>query len=385
MGRYVSTKTVQINPGISYTKEVYGTGNYRVFYTSKAWTVPPGVTRVRATLLGAGGGPGGTFVATQLVQSWCCSGSNFTAICATNCCRIAQNVGGSGAGGSFTVATASVTPGCTCCIVVGSGGACGADSTCWATGNASAGGNGGFTCAFGFCAGGGAGGTGGYCVPGACNSPASWGTVTVSGCAAGGTANGNVFSISGNYGSRTYGCQTNLYASGTYNTTDVFGGASGTPLGCDTTISTTTPWCIANPLNSLSFDGSCAIECCLLTLYNVPRPRWPGQNIYTQVPFAGNAGSIGSRNYWESTTLACNYCTYTGYYFCQVISSKAGTFCITCSSSQGGVASNVGCGAGGTPKNYAITCLGCQSINNCFAWIQNSARAGGNGMAVIEW
>lgn len=310
MARYISTEQQQLRPGISYTRNRFGVGNYRVFYSSTTWQVPVGINKVRATLLGAGGGPGGSFIATQQGGPFgsCLPMADITTVSGEP--ALAHQVGGGGAGGAFVIGTASVTAGCVCCIVVGAGGTTGTTATCYTTPTTTNGSDGGFTCAFGLCATGGVGGTKANCVCCAgVSCRACWALTPVSaGAPASVATGGNIYNSNGIGGSATLGCATVAgRTSSTCTSADVYGGASGSPLGQGTTYQ------IANPLNSLAFDGSSSSTSLLEGKYDLPTSLYPGQIIYTQSNSAYPVGSTCAGSYWRGTSFAENYCAAYSY------------------------------------------------------------------------
>lgn len=413
MGRYVSTKVSVSKPGISYTKDVYGTGNYRLFFSSGNWDVPPGVSSVRATLLGAGGGPGGTYLARSDYYTccscgyWYCDTSNYPYI-------MASQYGGGGAGGGFTIGTASVTPGCTCCIVIGAGGAggtCVCGYTCYATTPTTVGSQGGFTCAFGICATGGAGGKPAACVccgnVGSGTCYACWSlTPCCSTLPTGGSGNGNIITVCGNSGSTPCGICAFCYAFGTG-----YGGASGSPLGYDATTATNTPWAIPDRLNSVSFDGRRLGWNDLQLEYGcLDIPKYPGQIVYTQYcdtqtgtclyHQAGTPGGFASgcsvyctsclscggsatccyvnatKQLWQGSLMCeqgsctygiCNYCCYVGRWSCNNICKNV----------------YPGCGGGGIPMVWYVTNQG--HIQPVQYMCSLPGKSGAPGLAVVEW
>lgn len=418
MGRYLSTKVSKSQPGISYTKDIYGTGNYRLFFSSGNWEVPIGVSSVRVALLGAGGGPGGLHI-SRSYPSCCysCDAGVATSCwwrCGGCCYQLAHQHGGGGGGGGFTIGTAAVTPGCICCVVVGAGGAAGCDATgsCLPGGNGSAGG---YSCAFGICATGGGGGIGGACVCcGTCGLCAvCWAlTPACSTCATGGTGNGNLVIVCGNPGStpcwpstphQNYLCRNNCFGVG-------YGGASGSPLGYDSTTATTCQWAIPDRMNSAAFDGRSVGWCDLQLDYGLENPRYPGQIVYTQycdartgcniyhqpgvlngyasgcvisscsqLSCGGNATCCNinlKKQLWQGTKMedqsfcqygTCYSCCYVGLWYC-----TNNTTCIC-----------PGCGGGGVPSVWSITCNG--HIAPTMTACQMYAKTGGSGMAIVEW
>lgn len=388
MGRYISVKQATSKPGIGINRDIYGTGNYRVFFNSTEWTVPAGVGSVRATLLGAGGGPGGSYKAGEIYRCSCycgaCRGTYFLGYIG-----IPASTGGGGGGGGFTVGTAQVTPGCTCCIIVGAGGTVGTNVCCFACNcNASNGTAGGYTCAFGICATGGGGGIGAYCVPGSdtCNR-STWCTVCIAPGTQGGTGNGNILVYCGSQGSTTGGYST-------CSTSVGYGGASGSPLG--TAINTAF---VPDLLGGRAYDGKCWTEDTMWLCLNTPpleASKYPGNIIYSQycntqccniyhapgIPggyISGNccycyntAGSSlqncfsGVRQVWNSACVAEQYSLqqYNGSYW---------EYCSKCV--------QPGCGAGGVPASFYYNCY-CSGMEYPY---QSNSYSGGNGMAVVEW
>lgn len=414
MGRYLSSKVSTPRPGISYTKDIYGTGNYRLFFNSGTWEVPVGVSSVRVMLIGGGGGPGGTYIsrANPACCFTCDSGCNVNYWRCINCCyELAHAYGGGGGGGGFTIGTTSVTPGCVCCVVIGAGGAGGTNTagTCTAGGAGSAGG---YTCAFGICATGGGGGIGAPCV--CCGRDGSlaacWLLTTYpTSCAVGGSGNGNLIVVCGNPGSTPCGfsCNSTRFNSG-FGVG--YGGASGSPLGYDATTATACQWAIPDRMNGAAFDGRQVGWCDLQLDYGLDNPRYPGQIIYTQycdtktgcgiyhlpgvidgwacgcLVSSCSALSCGGsatccyinarKQLWQGSQMcdqcfyvtgSCGYCCYVGTWYCTTNSK-----CIY-----------PGCGGGGIPSVWISACMGV--IQPFTTVCQMNAKSGGAGMAVVEW
>ena len=359
MGRYVSqTPEVTAYYGIRDVLPTYGTGGFRYYGVSGTFVVPPGVTQVRVTALGAGGGGG---AGVSMVCS-CFTGS-----------------GGGGGGGGYVVATTPVTPGCICTITIGTGGthmgwctfACGCCTGCDFSG-----GTGGIT-KFGaaICANGGAGGCAwGRGYPQSCFAGGGGGTSVVSS----GTV---VVARSGNTGCN--GCCN-------CNGTACNGGASGSPIGGGGT----GPWpgtTGADPYDCKSFAGDLLGESEIAAKFlNVV--RWPGETILSTVRsgvVAGvPAGAPGSPN---GSSCATSYLpgAYAGAamwsqqcYCCVCPSYGSGCYWTGIICPQQYAAGCGGGGAGGRPYGYTqwngyyYGCCGPQCM---------CGGCPGNGFLVVEY
>lgn len=411
MGRVTTTVKSAPNPGISDTKTVYGTGQYRVYTSSCLWTVPPGVGSVRVSLLGGGGGGGGVWTVSM---SACSNAGN----------AYLTSKGGYGGGGGYGVGTASVTPGCQCCIVVGAGGTSSA-AYCyyWCTANtcgqfccncgntgvlsAPGGSAGGYSCAFGLCASGGGGGCGGKCWVGALD-PLTW----TCGCCnqtlinavarvcggQGGTAYGTYITRCGGNGScGGSGCaNTNImgYVGVGYTTCDMqlqpgYGGSSGSVLGDGRA-----DGCVPTPFNNLAFDLSSDTDTSVQLKYDLPYARWPGQIIYTQ------AGcGVGTNVDKVTCSYSCSYtCCYTcSYSNCVGIKqywkgSTSSDCCRYYAQCNAGGWTNLttsftpSYGGGGAPASLATYWGGCCCCTymGASSWGLNPPN-GGQGLVVVEW
>lgn len=166
---------------ISASPDLVAVRGMQVFTASGTWTVPPGVTRVRARVWGGGGGGGG-----------CVAGA----------------AGSGGSGGGYSEGTFVVTPGASIAVTVGAAGSGGANGG----GN---GGNGGSSWFGGLCS-----GTGGFAGYGA--SVAGAGGMAVNSA---GTGTGGAFNVSGG------GTGPGLVAGGNY-----FGSPGGSAYGASSTL-----------------------------------------------------------------------------------------------------------------------------------------------------
>lgn len=415
MGRYIQIAERSFNPGISDTKNFYGSGQYRIFNSSTTWTVPTGVSSVRVTALGGGGGGGGAWSPQDN------SAPDFQV-----CYDKFWSIGGGGGGGAYTVGVASVTPGCSCCIVVGAGGAgscqfvsywqnttcanccncswqccCGLNSGLLCASNGS---SGGYSCAFGICAGGGAGGCGGRCGWGSLEACVwcvctNWNTYcncincgcSGGGCAAGGTTGNGFVTYCGAPGSPV--CWTSLnqcIVTDGRICNNSYGGGAGSPLGhaSGTSIPTVFNCCCA-------FDGSNDTESTLILKYDLPFPRWEGQVIYTQSCGVGRPGAALVCCSAQTTCGCCScYCCVS---MCRwQAAPQSANFCVCslgCSNDTTIVCGNpftyacAGLGAGGVATWISNACQsGCvRYCNRYCCWTVSNTIKGGNGQIIVEW
>lgn len=437
MGRYLSTTSKSINPAITKTPDIFGTGAYRVFTSSDAFTVPTGVGKVRVTVMGAGGGGGGNWRAYQ--TAWFAAPAPYNgAGTGYPGYKGSISTGGAGGGGGFSIGTATVTPGCVCCIVIGSPGTTGINvarycNSCYNFGSACVsvctalcapdGTAGGYTCAFGICATGGAGGQGGKCgiyslccnfsdycqctacsiVGCACYNCCVWADLetnclpnAISLGGAGGMGYGGFYNVCGGSGSNGNFTTISLssfpcfsaqccYSYVTRHETSTCSGAPGGILG--TPVFSAMP----NIFNNKAFDGSTDTESTLLYKYDLQPSKWPGERIYTQAP-----GTSGSTCY-QCCIYSC--CCYGGSCYtacttkCMALYSGAvgSDLSLTCCVAQGYYwFSCAACtinnyGAGGLPPSYCGTSSYDASgwIKSC--WYNGTCIVPGAGFAVVEW
>jgi len=240
MGRYVSIAIQPtINYGIRDVKPGYGTGSFRFFGVSGTFTVPPGVSEVRVTALGAGG---------------CGAVNQFTGGCAVW-------IGGGGGGGGYLVATAAVTPGCVCNVAAG---ARGGGNSCFGTIIYAYGGCNGSLCCQG------AGGT--FC---ACSG---------STCIVGRNGNQGIIGLMA-CGIGNYSCTGASWLCGT-------GGASGSPVGgggCGSFPGTSN----SDIFNCKGFNGEDTSETDLASKFG-NLIRWPGDAILGTSRLATTIGATAA-------------------------------------------------------------------------------------------
>ena len=351
MGRFVS----QIESGVVYlgirdVKSGYGSGAFRFYGSSGTFTVPVGVTEVRVTALGAGGG------SSQAYWGNCCIGVT----------------GAPGGGGGYVVATVPVTPGCVCTVTVGAAGS--SNNPCCVSGDCtslftSSGGTGG-TSQFGVavCA---TGGTGGSSCIRQCNNTAA-STAGIGGCVVI-SAGTQIVCYRGNAGCA--GCVTRQTDR---NAPLAPGGASGSPIGGNGT----GPWpgtSGADVFSCRGFNGQSLDEACLASKFN-NTIRWSGEAIFSTLrPSANTCGVINA--------VAANnppncYCVgvyggagpYNYPYCCNGAS-------IACSGT-----SNAGCGGGAAGNE--VWCFFCYARNGYSPYVCCGtlySGGAGNGFVVVEY
>lgn len=178
-------------PGQSF----FGSGNIQIYAQSGTYIVPPGVTRIRVRVWGAGGSGG---------------------VCCDSSAQIALTAAGGG-GGGHGIKVIDTTPGTSYAVTVGAGGAPNRQ-----VGNGATAGNPGGTSSFGTavtCTG---GGGGGIVAPGVGGGSATGG--------AGGTSTGGDVNYSGGAGGNAQTIAT-LYNVGTYLQAAGGGGSAGSIFG----------------------------------------------------------------------------------------------------------------------------------------------------------